>query len=151
VNADPSHWEEEIRRLGRDIAAELGDSERRSASGVDVGWPLWEGVTLTGEERMKDGTLPTSVYWTYTTTIALRTDGELVSFQTTDGRTSPNLTFSPSIRVASDDVLSYPDAISWEEVPSVEEASIRTIIDTFRVPAEHTQPGGHVYGRCSRM
>lgn len=132
-------WASEIRRVGREIAANYG-SASTSESSQNLGWPLWQGVTLTGEERMKDGLPP--VFWTYWTKLALRTDGEIVAFDTNDGRTSPNLTFSSGVRLAEDEILLYPDVTRWEEQSSIEEAEIRTIIDTFRVPAEYSEPRG---------
>jgi hypothetical protein len=133
---------EDIRQVGREIAAELASGATGGgAPSQDLGWLLWEHVTLRGEEWMKDGSGP-PMFWSYTTVLALRTDGEIVAFQTKEGRESPNIPLARDVRPAADEELLYPDVTRWGEQPSVEEAEARTIIDTFRVPVEHAEPRG---------
>lgn len=81
-------------------------------------------------------------WWHYKTTLALRTDGEIVAFQTNEGRESPNYGSARGIHAASDDALLYPDVVRWEDHDSIEEAVARTIIDRFRTPVEYAEPRG---------
>src|SRR5581483_245262 len=127
-----------VRVLATEIASDL-----RGASEIDpaLGWVLWEGVTLTGESVYKS---PYSgfVWWVYKTRIALRADGELVSFEVSEGGTSPNAPGPRGLHIASDAELRYLDARRWEEHRSVEDAPARTMTDVYRSPAEFTDPAG---------
>jgi hypothetical protein len=143
VNPGPSPWAEEIRGLGREIATELaGQGSDPDPSTEGIGWVLWEGVTLTGEEIMKEGYGGGFGWWNYKTTLALRTDGEIVTFETNEGRDSPNYGGARSLHPASDDSLLYPDAVRWEDHESIEEAVARRIIDRYRTPVEYAEPRG---------
>jgi hypothetical protein len=147
VNPDPVPWAEEIRGLGREIATELageGSAPEASTEGIGIGWVLWEGITLTGEARMKEGYGGGGwgFWWNYKTTLALRTDGEIVAFETNEGGESPNYGGARAFIPASDDSLLYPDAVRWEDHESIEEAVARTMIDRYRRPVEYAEPRG---------
>ena len=90
-----------------------------------------------------------SVFWEYTTKIALRTDGELVAFEANvaEDRRVPSPNHSPhGVQAASDQVLVYPDVVRWDERREVEETLGRTLVDTYHSPAQY----GDVLGRGLR-
>lgn len=99
-------------------------------------------MTTTGEILPKEGFGASYFWWNYKTTLALWTDGEIVAFETSEGGVSPNYDPTEGVRPASDDMLSYPDAVRWEDYESRDEPPARTIIDRRRRPVEYGEPPG---------
>ena len=136
-------WVADIRTRARGVAAELADEGVVDADSASyAGWVLWKGLTLTGESMPKERGLGFQ-WWHYTTVLALRGDGEIVTFRLRDpaGGRSPD-DVDCSVRPAPDDLLSYPDVVRWDGRTQIMDAPARTITDTYRVPAEYADPPG---------